>query len=112
MKKIGRAELTKIVGNKHSFLEIGKKELSKIVGSKLGATHKDGKRILGAVLDAVTECLDEGYTVKIRNFGRFEVRSYGEVKRRNPKTGETFISSPRTKVLFKAGEGLRSEVQS
>ncbi|MCP4923659.1 MAG: HU family DNA-binding protein [bacterium] len=92
--------------------KLGKNDLARIVGNKLGATHKDAKRILGTVLETVTECLGEGYEVKIRDFGRFEVRSYGEVKKRNPKTGETFIVPPKSKVLFRAGEGLRSEVQS
>ncbi len=92
--------------------KLSRDELSRIVGNKLGATHKDGKKVLKAVLDTVTECLEEGYQVQLRNFGRFEVRSYGERNGRNPKTGERFIIPPKTKVLFKAGQNLRNEVQS
>jgi len=92
--------------------KLSKDELSRIVGNKLGASHKDGKKVLDAVLETVTECLDEGHQVVIRNFGTFTVRSYGERNGRNPKTGEKLIIPPKTKVLFKAGQSLRSGVQS
>jgi nucleoid DNA-binding protein len=91
--------------------KINRDQLSKIVGDKLGGSHKDGKIILKTVLDTLVECLEDGNQVQIRNFGRFEVRSYGERNGRNPKTGETFVIQPKTKVLFKAGVGLRSGVQ-
>ena len=89
-----------------------KDELSRIVGNRLLTSHKDGKRILDAVLDSMTEMLSGGQNIYLRNFGTFHIRENGERPARNPKTGETFIVPAKKKVLFKSGKRMKREMNA
>jgi len=90
--------------------KVSKEKFTRFVGNKLGTTHKDGKRVVGVVLDSIKECLQDGEKIILRDFGSFEIRSYGERNGRNPKTGEKLIIPPSKTVLFRAGKTLKNEV--
>ena len=89
-----------------------KDDLSRIVGNRLMTTHKDGKRILNTVMESMIELLADGNNIYLRNFGTFHIRKNAERPGRNPKTGETFSIPAKTKVLFKSGKRMKSEVNN
>lgn len=75
-------------------------------GSKM-LTRKQTELIVETIFDSIKEALAKGERVEIRGFGNFSLRSRGERKARNPKTGEA-VDVPAKKVpYFKVGKELR-----
>ena len=90
--------------------KIHKEEFTRILAKKMGLSHKESIRFFDNFVEAIRECLSSEKDVTIKNFGKFEVRKYGERKCRNPKTGEVFVSPPKKKIHFKAGKFLKEKV--
>ena len=89
---------------------MNKTELVASVAEKAGLTKKDSEKAVNAVLEAVTESLQQGDKVQLVGFGTFEVRERKARKAKNPQTKED-INIPETKVpAFKAGKGLKEVV--
>ena len=61
-------------------------------------------------LDVIVDALSKGEPVKISNFGVFEVRQHGAVKRRNPRTGESLQICAKRAVLFHPAPALRGRL--
>ncbi|WP_127959614.1 nucleoid-associated protein HU-beta [Serratia microhaemolytica] len=67
-------------------------------------------RALDAILDSVTESLQEGTDVALVGFGSFTVRERSERTGRNPQTGKE-IKIAATKVpVFRPGKALKDAV--
>ena len=89
---------------------MNKTELVASVAEKAGLTKKDSEKAVNAVLEAVTESLQQGDKVQLVGFGTFEVRERKARKAKNPQTKED-ITIPETKVpAFKAGKGFKEVV--
>lgn len=89
---------------------MNKTELSSAVATKADLTRKQAEIAVNAVIEAITESLEEGEKVQLVGFGSFEVRDRPERKARNPRTGEE-ISIPASKAaVFKAGKALKDKV--
>ncbi|MCK9415147.1 MAG: HU family DNA-binding protein [Candidatus Dojkabacteria bacterium] len=88
-----------------------KKDLIDAIVDATGITKKQSKAALEAVLESITESLQNGEPVLLTGFGKFEVRTRAARKGINPKTMEE-IQLPETKVpAFKAGKTLKTAVK-
>lgn len=88
-----------------------KKDLIDAIVDATGITKKQSKAALEAVLESITESLQNGEPVLLTGFGKFEVRTRAARKGINPKTMEE-IKLPETKVpAFKAGKTLKTAVK-
>jgi len=74
-----------------------KKDLVEAIAEATGGTKKESRAALDAILDAITESLQDGEPVLLTGFGKFEVRTRAARKGINPKTMEE-IQLPETKV--------------
>ncbi|MBC8569805.1 HU family DNA-binding protein [Zongyangia hominis] len=87
-----------------------KAELINLVAEKAEISKKESDKVVGAVIDSITEALVNGEKIQIVGFGTFEVRERGERKGRNPRTKEE-ITIPASKLpTFKAGKALKDAV--
>ena len=87
-----------------------KTELIALVSEKSELTKKDADKAVTAVIEVITEALENGEKVAITGFGTFEVRERGEKKCINPRTKEEMICPPSKAPAFKAGKALKDAV--
>ena len=69
-------------------------------------TTGDAEKALNAVLDTISNALEEGDRVELRGFGGFSVREREVREARNPRTGATVRVAARRVLHFKAGGPL------
>ncbi len=87
-----------------------KQELIKLIAEKMGITHKESSDAVNLIIEAMTDALSRGESIKIKGFGVFNVKEMGEKIARNPKTGEKVKVPPRKVVRFKPGKDLKEMV--
>lgn len=91
---------------------MNKSELIDAVAVSADLQKASATRAVEAVMESITNALKAGDTVSLVGFGTFTVKARPARTGRNPKTGET-INIAATKVPgFKAGKGLKDEVNS
>lgn len=91
---------------------MNKTELITAVADKTELTKKDSEKAVNAVIEAISEALEEGDKVVLVGFGTFEVRERAERMGRNPSTKEV-IKIPASKApAFKAGKSLKERVNN
>lgn len=89
---------------------MNKTELAAAIAEKAELSKKDAEAALNAMVEAVTEALQQGDKVQLIGFGSFEVKERAARKGRNPKTKEA-IEIPASKCpVFKAGKALKDQV--
>ena len=89
---------------------MNKTELIAAIAEKTELSKKDAEKALTAMIEAISEELEEGNKVQLIGFGSFEVKTRAERVGRNPKTKET-IKIPASKTpVFKAGKALKDAV--
>jgi len=75
-------------------------------------SRTDAINVVEAAFEVIKASLDRGETVKIKNFGKFSVRSKSERRGRNPSTGaEIFIPAHKT-LIFKASPEIKKIVNN
>ena len=82
-------------------------QLSESVYQEVGLSRNESAELVEDVLDAISDTLVRGESVKISSFGSFSVRQKGERKGRNPKTGEEVPIKPRRVLVFRASNVLK-----
>ena len=70
----------------------------------------DLERVVGVILDEITDALARGDRVELRGFGAFSVREHGARKGRNPRTGEPVDVARKQVPYFKMGKGMREKL--
>ena len=78
----------------------------------LALEKKRALALINSLFDKIKGALERGEDVKIRGFGKFQVRFKWARRGRNPQTGEPIIISPRRTVTFKASKKLRDHINS
>ncbi len=89
-----------------------KADMAEKLIEELGLTKRDAKEMVELFFNEIRECLKANEQVKISGFGNFDLRDKRERPGRNPKTGEEIPISARRVVTFKAGQKLKSRVES
>ena len=89
---------------------MNKSELIADVAQRANITKKDADAAVNAMIESITEALEEGDKVQLVGFGTFEVRTRGARTGRNPRNNEE-INIPASKApAFKAGKALKDVV--
>ncbi|MBN1494013.1 MAG: integration host factor subunit beta [Candidatus Omnitrophica bacterium] len=88
-----------------------KKDIVMKVSTETNLTQQDVKKIVQRTIDAITESLERGETVELRNFGVFKVKSRRGRIGRNPRTGEEVPVPEKKVVVFKPGLILKQKVK-
>lgn len=68
--------------------------------------------IVDALFEKIKETLAGGEDVRIRGFGRFQVKFKWARKGRNPQTGESIVLRSRRTVTFRSSPVLRKKINS
>ena len=88
-----RSELIKRVAARHPHLQLGHAE-----------------KVVDAVLDAITEVLEDGGRAELRNFGAFSIRNREPRSGRNPRNGQAIFVEEKWAPFFRASKELRARL--
>ena len=92
---------------------MNKTELIASVAQKTELTKKDAEKAVKAVFDTVAqELAAAGGKVQVIGFGTFEVRERAAREGRNPQNGKTITIAASKSPAFKAGKGLKEQVNA
>lgn len=92
---------------------VTKAEIADHLSEKLGLMNKrEAKDFVDVFFEKVRAALENGEQVKLSGFGNFDLRDKSPRPGRNPKTGEEVTVTARRVVTFKAGQKLKSKVES
>ena len=89
-----------------------KADIADIITETAGIQKAESMEMVELVLDLIKAMLQQGEIVKIAGFGNFIVRSKGERKGRNPRTGEEIAITPRRVVSFRPSALFKQYVNS
>lgn len=89
-----------------------KADIANHLCERVGLSKTEAMDLVKCVLDCMKEALRKGEPVKIAGFGNFMVKTKGERKGRNPRTGEEIAITPRRVVTFRASQIFKREVNS
>ena len=89
-----------------------KADIANHLCEQVGMSKTEAMGMVEYVLNCMKDELRQGEAVKIAGFGNFIVRSKGERKGRNPRTGEEIAITPRRVVTFRASQLFKKEVNS
>ena len=79
---------------------------------ELGLDRREVKALVELFFEEIEDSLDQGKSVKISGFGKFELRNKTCRPGRNPKTGEETLITARRVVTFRSGQKLKTRVDS
>ncbi|MBB3882695.1 integration host factor subunit alpha [Acetobacter oeni] len=82
--------------------------LAEQIYTQVGLSRTESVAFLETVLETMAKALEAGDSVKISGFGTFMVRRKGRRSGRNPKTGVEIPILPRSVIVFRPSQILRS----
>src|SRR5436305_13357138 len=82
-------------------------DLCEAVYQKVGLSRTESSAFVESVLKEITDCLEQGATVKLSSFGSFMVRKKGQRIGCNPKAGIEVPGAPRRVLVSKPSAILR-----
>ena len=91
---------------------MNKTELVAIMAEKADLSKKDAEKAVKAVLDVISESLEQGDKVALIGFGTFEVRQRKAREGRNPRNNEPIQIEASKTPAFKAGKQLKDLVNN
>ena len=91
---------------------MSKKDIINAVSEKAGVTKAVAADTVDAVLEAVSDSLSTGETVRFIGFGTFSVQNTKERKGRNPQSGEEITIPASNRVKFTTGKTLKDAINS
>ena len=68
-------------------------------------------KMVATVFDEIGNSLAEGKSIQLRNYLHLATKMDKPTRRRNPRTGETFILSGRNQIVFKPGLEMKESVR-
>src|SRR5688572_509057 len=84
--------------------------IAQLASENTHLTQKDIERVVGVILERMTQALERGGRVELRGFGAFSVRSRPARDGRNPRTGEKVAVKAKHVPFFKSGKELRERL--
>ncbi len=82
------------------------------LSQEVGLSKNECAKLLEDFLRTMTDCLAEGATIKITNFGSFSVRHKRSRIGRNPKTGEEAQVPARRVIRFRSSQKLKHRINN
>ena len=89
---------------------MNKAQLIDAVAAKTGVSKQEATDSVNAVIDAISESLQNGNDVNVFGFGIFKLKHRDARVGRNPKTGESINIGASTSVGFKMSSTLKSSL--
>lgn len=86
------------------------RDLTRVVAASAGITQADAKTIIDHVLMGIVKLCDDRQALKLRDFGRFEIRRFSPRRNTSSLTGGTVMLPGRDILCFTAAKGLKEEV--
>lgn len=93
-------------------MTLTKAELVERLVSKFAIDRQEAKTLVDLFFEEIRSALVSGEKVKLSGFGNFDIRDKRSRPGRNPKTGEDVPITARRVVSFRAGQKLKSRVES
>jgi len=84
--------------------------IAKLASENPHLTLRDVERVVGIILERMTQALEKGGRVELRGFGAFSVRSRPARNGRNPRTGAAVAVKAKSVPFFKSGKELRERL--
>lgn len=84
--------------------------IKKISENADSLNEEDLEQTVNTILNLISDSLNSGDRVEIRNFGTFSVRSRDQRISRNPKTGTSVLVEPKNHPYFRASKFLRESL--
>ena len=90
---------------------MNKSDLIKKISENKDPLYKEvSEQIVNTILNLISNSLNNGDRVEIRNFGTFSARSRDQRISRNPKTGTSVLVEPKNHPYFRASKFLRESL--
>ena len=89
---------------------MNKTELIAAIAEKTELSKKDAEKALTAMIEAISEELEEGNKVQLIGFGSFEVKTRAARTAFNPQTKKPIELAESKYPTFKAGKALKDRV--
>ncbi|MBU0673777.1 MAG: integration host factor subunit alpha [Proteobacteria bacterium] len=87
-----------------------RKDLAKAIHEKLGFSKQSSSELVDRVFDSLKDHLLREESIKLVQFGTFNIRQKNSRVGRNPRTGDTMEICRRSMVSFKPSKGLRGKL--
>lgn len=84
--------------------------IAKLATENPHLTQRDIERVVGVILDRMTQALAGGGRVELRGFGAFSTRQRDGRMGRNPRTGESVSVDAKRVPYFKPGKEMRERL--
>ena len=90
---------------------MNKSDLLKKISEKADSLNEeDLEQTVNIILNLISNTLNNGDRVEIRNFGTFSIRSRDQRISRNPKTGTAVLVEAKRHPYFRASKYLRESL--
>lgn len=89
---------------------MNKQSLVNTLSRKLKTDRVTTGIFVDALLEEIIQTCSEGNDVKLTNFGQFETRDCPPTQRKNPRTGESIVVPPTTKMRFRPAQQFKDRV--
>jgi len=91
---------------------MNKQEFINEVAESAGLSKADAAKAVAGVIDTIAAVLKSGDDVRLVGFGTFYTTKRKASKGRNPRTGGTINIAASTQPKFRAGKGLKDELNT
>lgn len=91
---------------------MNKSQLVSTIANGADITMTEAERALSAILDSISGALTQGNSVSLIGFGSFGTKKRAARKVRNPRTGKEMMIQAAVVPYFKAGKGLKEQVDT
>jgi integration host factor subunit alpha len=89
---------------------ITRKDLSKAINEKMGFSQRSANEMVDEVFECLKKKLLEEESIKLVQFGSFNVMKKEPRVGRNPRTGEVMEIARRSMITFRPSKVLRSRI--
>lgn len=79
---------------------------------EVGINKREARDMVELFFEEIKGALGNGQQVKLSGFGNFDLRDKSQRPGRNPKTGQEIPITARRVVTFRAGQKLKSRVET
>lgn len=93
-----------------SMQTLTRADLAEAINRKVGLSRSESLGMVEAILDHMSNALENGENVKISGFGTFLLRDKTQRIGRNPKTGVEVPITPRRVLTFRASQMLKDRI--
>ena len=91
-------------------MTLTKDAVAEAIAEETGLLKKNSVELVETLLELIKKTLESGEDVLISGFGKFQVKSKGKRKGRNPATGEDMMLRPRRVVTSHCSGKLRAKI--